>query len=266
MRRQKSQLNAREHGEFSPSQNTGTLFLVSTPIGHPDDISLRALKILGAVHIIAAETPTSIQKLLTHHGIHATITSYGPKNLAEKVLLLTDRLRKGQDVALVVEGGTPAVHDPGQLLIAAAHRSRLPVRVIPGPSAVTASMALSGYCGDRFVFAGGLPQKDRSLLPFLRTFLNERRPVIFLADPGALPKALNHMANLFGVRELTLAVDLTKSGEIVLRGTAASLIPQLTLMSHHAEITLVLEEKKRRSRVYGAKKAGRATRRHYGDG
>lgn len=266
MHRQKSQLTAREHGEFSSSHKTGTLFLVSTPIGHPDDISLRALKVLGAVHIIAAESPPSIQKLLTRHSIQATITSYGPKNLAEKVLLLIDRLRKGQDVALVVEGGTPVIHDPGQLLIAAAHKNRLSVKVIPGPSAVTASIALSGYCGDRFVFAGELPQTDRSLLPFLKTFLDERRPVIFLTDPGALPKALNHMTNLFGTRELTLAVDLTKSGELVLRGTAAFLITKMTLMPHCAEITLVLEEKKGRSRVYGSKKAGRATRRHCGDG
>ncbi len=266
MPQEKSQPKAREHGDFWPPRKSGALYVVSTPIGHPDDISLRALKTLGAVSIIAAESPAGIQNLLTRHGIHTTITSYGPRNLAEKVLLLIDRLLNGQGVALVVDGGTPVIHDPGQLLITAAHKNKLPVTIIPGPSAVTASMALSGYCGDRFVFAGELPKSDRSLLPFLMTFVNERHPVIFLADLRVLRKALNHIARLFGTRKLTLAADLTKASELVLWGTADSLMQRLPPLPRHAEVTLVLGEKEKRPRARKSAKTGRATCRRGGGG
>jgi len=266
MGRRKSQLNGREHGGFSSSPEPGTLYIVSTPIGHPDDLSLRALRTLSVVSIVAAENPAETQKLLAHHGIHAVVTSYGPGNLAEKVSLLIDRLRRGQDIALVVDGGTPVIHDPGQLLIAAVHNSRLPITILPGPSIITASMALSGYSGDRFVFAGKLPQADRLLRQFLKTFLNEPRPVIFLADPRTLPRTLSHIAKLFNERELTLAADLTKTGELVLRGTAGSLKQRLTSLPRRADVTLVLGEPERRPRARRSKKTGRTIRLRYDDG
>ena len=266
MPRQKSQLSGREHGEFPPLSKPASLYVVSTTIGHPDDISLRALRTLSKVSIVAAESPARIQKLLTRHGIRATITSYGPKNLAEKVLLLIDRLRKRQDVALVVDAGTPIIHDPGQLLIVAAYKNRLPVTVIPGPSAVTASVALSGYSGDRFMFAGQLPQANRAMLQCLNTFLNESYPTVFFVASRALPRMLRQIADFFGKRELTLAVDLTKAGELVLHGTAGSLIPRLPSLPHHSEITVVVGKRENRARTGGTEKAGQTTHRRCGDG
>ena len=266
MRRLRSQLNGREHGGFPPSSKPGTLYVVSTPIGHPDDLSLRGLTILRTASLVAAEHPAVTQELLAHHHIHAIITSYGPGNLPEKISLLIDRLRRGQDVALVVDSGTPAVHDPGQLLITAAHRNRVPVRIIPGPSAVTASMALSGYSGDRFVFAGKLPGSTRSLRQFLQPFCHEAHPVIFLADRRQLSAALRQIADLFGRRELTLAVDLTKRGEGVLRGPACALIAQLESIPHPAEVTLILKEQTRAPHNRGQTANKGAIRRRRGGG
>jgi len=143
MARDGSQPNDRGvSGRTTTSHNTGTLYVVSTPIGHPDDITLRALATLRDVTIIASEDPRVTQALLAHHGITATVTSYGPLNRHEKMLLLLHRLTQGQDIALVSDNGTPVIYDPGSLFVAAAHQAGIPVKVIPGPSTITAAAAI----------------------------------------------------------------------------------------------------------------------------
>ncbi|HKP00600.1 MAG TPA: SAM-dependent methyltransferase, partial [Nitrospiraceae bacterium] len=128
-------------GRTIMSPSTGTLYVVSTPIGNPDDMTLRALATLRHVTVIASEDPRTTQALLAHHGITATVTSYGPSNLHEKMQLLLYRLMQGQDVALVSDNGTPVIYDPGSLLVAAAHRAGIPVKAVPGPSTITAAAA-----------------------------------------------------------------------------------------------------------------------------
>ena len=161
----------------------GTLYVVSTPIGDPDDITIRALRVLKTVSIIASEDPKATQSLLAHHH-HATgtVTSYGPRNLDEKISLLLTHLGKGHDVALVSDCGTPVIFDPGCQLINEAHRAGIPVRSVPGPSALTAAIAISGYSGDALLFEGRVPPQGYSLKTFLATLRKERRTMVFFAD------------------------------------------------------------------------------------
>src|SRR5690349_17087634 len=137
MGRQKSQQTSRKPaGSDIGRRAAGTLFVVGTPIGSPDDLTLRARTILGRVSVIAAETPLATQALLEHHGIAATITAYQADE--EKIAVLLDRLDRGHDIALVSDSGMPVIYDPGRLLVAAAHAAGHSVTVVPGPSALTA--------------------------------------------------------------------------------------------------------------------------------
>jgi len=253
----------REHEGIQPAQPVGRLFLVGTPIGNPDDLSLRAIRTLRRVSLIAAEHPAVTQQLLGHHHIQATVTSYGPSGIAEKVAVLIDRLKGGQDIALVVDSGMPCLHDPGQLFVAAAHEARIPVTAIPGPSVVTASVALSGSAADQFLFAGTAPRASRSLRRFLGQFRHEPTPVVFLVGAPELSRTIRCIAEMFGARELTLVADLTKAGEVVLKGSPGSLLQQRVKVPRDAEITVVLG-----GTIKGpgrtARTAGRAIRRRGG--
>src|SRR5689334_5744591 len=144
MGRQKSQqTSCKVTGSVDGRRRIGTLFIVGMPIGSPDDLTLRARAILGQVSVVAAETPLATRALLDHHGIDATITGYQADE--EKIAVLLDRLERGYDIALVSDSGMPVIYDPGRLLIAAARAAGHPVTVVPGPSALTAAVALSGY-------------------------------------------------------------------------------------------------------------------------
>ena len=169
-------------GQTTTSRPPGTLYVVSTPIGHPDDITLRALATLRRVTVIASEDPRVTQALLAHHGITATVTSYGPLNRHEKMLLLLHRLMQGQNVALVSDNGTPVIYDPGSLFVAAAHQAGIPVKAIPGPSTMTAAAAISGFSGDAIIFEGHLPSTSRRLAQYLSQLRKERRTLVFYVD------------------------------------------------------------------------------------
>ena len=175
-----SQPNDRKmEGLTTASLSPGTLYIVGTPIGHPDDITLRALATLRRVSVIASEDPRVTQSLLAHHGITATVTSYGPLNRHEKIQLLLHRLTQGQDVAFVSDNGTPIIYDPGSLFVAAAHQAGIPVKAIPGPSGMTAATAISGFSGDAIIFEGHLPSSSLRLTAFLSKLCEERRTLNF---------------------------------------------------------------------------------------
>jgi 16S rRNA (cytidine1402-2'-O)-methyltransferase len=246
MVRQRSQ--PRDHGEqesLGSERPSGTLYIVGTPIGSPDDLTIRAINILKSVSFIAAETPLATQALLEHHGISATVTSYGPQQRDEKISLLLDRLRRGQDIALVSDSGMPVVFDPGRLLIAAAHQADCPVRIIPGPSALTAAVAASGYTGDRIIFEGRLPRTSRRLDNFLSQLRQETRTVVLFAHSGSISRILDRLARLVPTRQVTLAVDLTTATEAVYRGKSGTLLKQIPSVGRDAEVTLVIEGRKR---------------------
>jgi 16S rRNA (cytidine1402-2'-O)-methyltransferase len=225
-------------------RRTGTLFIVGTPIGSADDLTIRALTILRRAPIIAAESPRATQALLAHHGINATITSYGPRNCDEKIAVLLHHLRQGQSVALVSDSGMPVIYDPGRLLIEAAHEAGYPVTVIPGPSALTAAVALSGYSGDRIAFEGRLPGSSRLLVRFFTQFRQETRTTVFFVSPHTLPLVLNCLMRILPARQITIAIDMTRKSERFYRGRPASLFRQVGSIPSDAEVTVVMSGKR----------------------
>ena len=223
------------------SHLSGTLYVLSTPIGHFDDITLRALAILRHVAIIASEDPRATQTLLAHHGITTILTSYGPFNRHEKLLLLLHRLTQGEDVALVSDNGTPVIYDPGHLLVAAAHQAGIPVKVIPGPSTLTAAVAISGFPGDAIIFEGHLPPARHRLIQYLSQFQKEQKTLVFYVAPRALPGLLRTMAQIFSTRQTVLAMNLTTSEETLVRGKPAQLLDMIEPVARDTAITVVIE-------------------------
>jgi 16S rRNA (cytidine1402-2'-O)-methyltransferase len=241
MARQKSQPTGRKpRAEGHHSQPVGTLYVVGTPLGSPDDLTIRARTILTQVSIIAAETPLATQSLLAHHGITATITSYGSRQYEEKIAVLLHHLKEGHDVALVSDSGMPVIYDPGRLLITAAQQAGFAVSVIPGPSALTAAVALSGYSGDRIIFDGRLPRTRRLLDVFFTKLKKETGTTVMFASPRSLRPILNSLGEILPDRLVTLAVNMTKIDEITYRGCGRTLLKQVHSIASQSEVTVVL--------------------------
>ncbi len=223
------------------SPSTGTLYVVSMPIGHPDDITLRALATLRHVTVVTSEDPRVTQALLAHHGITATITSYGPLNRDEKIRLLLHRLTQGQDVALVSDNGTPVIFDPGTRLVAAAHQAGIPVKAIPGPSTLTTAVAISGFSGDAIIFEGRLPSTSHRLGQYLSLLRKERRTLVFYVDPGALSRLLKTLAQIVPDRQVAIAMDLTTLRETLFRGRPSELLDRIGAVPKNSAVTVVIE-------------------------
>ena len=224
----------------------GSLYIVGTPIGNPDDLSLRALRILRDVAVIAAEDPQCTQALMARHGIATPLTSYQNDNKEEKIPVLIQRLQDGLSVALVSDAGTPAIVDPGALLIDEALRRGIPVVPVPGPSALLASLSASGLPGDSFVFAGALPARQAARRNVLRALRSEQRTIVLFESPRRLPAALKALRAALGNRRIALACDLTTPRERFFRGTLDEIIRAHTTPPIEGELTLVVEGTRRR--------------------
>lgn len=250
MVRERSQpKSGRDDGQPCGSAQSGCLYVVSTPIGNPEDITIRALRILRTVSIIASEDPGATQALLAHHHAIGNVTSYGPRNLDEKIALLLDRLQRGYDVALVSDCGTPVVYDPGCRLIKVAHRAGIPVRSVPGPSALTAAISISGCSGDSFLFGGHLPKSRRSLNAFLSGLRHERRTVVFFAPSQSIEPVLIVLTQIAPMRRVVLAQDLTRPGEQTLQGRPSMLLKRMRRFSSGETVTVVVEGPASKSRA-----------------
>ncbi len=225
--------------------SSGVLFIVGVPIGHPDDITLRALSTLRDADIIASENPEATQALLRHHGLHATVTSYGPVNLREKIGVLIQRLGDGARVALVSDCGSPVVSDPGSRLITAAHARSIRICSIPGPSAITAAVAAAGLLDDIWLFGGQLPESTRALHTRLSRILAHTFATVAFCTPASLSATVRFVAERAPARLLCLACNLTRPEEIVLKGTAASLRRRLIQHPITGDVTLIVAGKKR---------------------
>lgn len=227
------------------SRTSGTLFLVGVPIGHPDDLTIRALATLRRVDLIAAKNPRLTQLLLAHHGIHASLTSYDRDNAADKTPVLLDRLRRGRHIALVSDSGMPALYDPGRLLIAAATKAGLTVEVIPGPSIVAAAATLCGMDADAFVFEGRCAGSNRSLARRLHSLKQEPRTIILLPPVPALRHMLTILLTALGNRRVVLGLDLTQPGQHVLRGRVRALLAKEATFNNASLAVLVVEGARR---------------------
>jgi 16S rRNA (cytidine1402-2'-O)-methyltransferase len=220
----------------------GCLYLVSTPIGNLEDITLRALRILkDEVALIACEDTRQTQKLLEHFSIRKELVSYHDHNEASRTAELLQRLEGGDSVALVSDAGTPLVSDPGFRLVTGAIEHEIRVIPIPGASAVLAGLAGSGLPPDEFRFVGFLPAKSGARQRFLESLMDERATVIAYESPHRILETLTDMSRLFGTRRVALARELTKIHEEFLRGTAGEIYQELAKRTAiKGEITLLI--------------------------
>ena len=228
-------------GPSGMDSKSACLYIVSTPIGHLEDITLRALRMLKEVSVIAAEDTRHTQKLLNHFQIHTPLTSYHDHNKEEKTEILLQRLKEGRSVALVTDAGTPGISDPGYYLINRCIQAGIPVSPIPGPSAFLAALTVSGLPTDAFLFEGFLPKKRTARLKRLETLKEEPRTLIWYESPHRLIRTLNDLLAVFGDRRVVIARELTKMYEEIIRGRLSQVIAQMGNRSIRGEITLLIE-------------------------
>lgn len=217
------------------------LYIVSTPIGHLEDITFRAVRILKEVAIVAAEDTRHTQKLFNHFQIHTPLTSYHDHNKEEKTEILLKRIQEGQSVALVADAGTPGISDPGYYLINRCIQAGIPISSIPGPSAFLAALAASGLPTDAFLFEGFLPKKQAGRLKHLEILKEEPRTLIWYESPHRLVRCLKDLLTVFGDRRVVIGRELTKMFEEIIRGRLSQVIEKLDGRTIRGEITMVLE-------------------------
>jgi 16S rRNA (cytidine1402-2'-O)-methyltransferase len=206
----------------------GTLYVVATPIGNRDDITLRALNILRAVDQIAAEDTRKTRKFLALQGIKNSLISYHEHNEAERTPELVAKLHQGTSIALVCNAGTPTVSDPGYRLIEAALANNLNVIPIPGVSAANAALSVSGLPTDSFVFIGFLPRKKTKRLRLLSEIASQPRTVIFYESPKRILMLLGEISDTMGNRHAVLAREMTKLHEEFIRGRLSEILEMLS--------------------------------------
>lgn len=229
----------------------GSLYLVSTPIGNVEDITLRAVRTLQQVAIIAAEDPQRTKPLCEHYNIETPLTSYHNENKEQKAPVLLSRLQDGQSVALVCDAGTPVISDPGLFLVRQALAAGIRVTPVPGPSVVLAALSASGMSGETFAFQGPLPGQAGSRRRALETIRSRSHPTILFESPGRLASTLADLHAFVGRRQIVVVHDLTKPREEFIRGTAAEILKNPTSSALQGEITLVIDggrQKRRKTR------------------
>ena len=220
----------------------GILYLVATPVGNLEDISLRALRILKEVDLIACEDTRHTAKLLTHYGIRTHSQSYHKFNEESRAQQLVQMLREGKNIALVSDSGTPLISDPGYELVSSCRREGIQVIPIPGPSAAIAALIASGLPAESFCFAGFLPSKGSLRKRRLEELAGLPVTLILYEAPHRLLSSLEDMAAILGPRRATMARELTKLHEELLHGTLPELLNILQARDRiKGEITLVIE-------------------------
>jgi len=224
-----------------PADAAGTLYLVATPIGNLEDMTFRAVRVLGEVAAIAAEDTRRTGKLLQHFAIETPQLSYHDRNRRQQIPLLLARLRSGEDLALVTDAGMPGISDPGYELVAACAAAAIAVVPLPGATAVTTAIAASGLPAERFAFEGFLPTKPKVRQERLEQLATEPRALVFYEAPHRLLATLNDLADCCGAdRALALAREMTKLHEEFWRGTVAEAIARHEQRQPKGEYVLVL--------------------------
>jgi 16S rRNA (cytidine1402-2'-O)-methyltransferase len=223
------------------SMQSGTLYVVATPIGNLEDLTFRALRILKEVDLVAAEDTRHSRKLFNHYGIKTSLTSYYEHNEISKSEQLVKLLLDGKNVALITDAGTPAISDPGFLLVQRCHASAVPVASVPGPSAVITALSIAGLPTDRFVFEGFLPTKQKARYEKIVVFKDEERTIVCYESPRRLLKTLQAMLDILGdQREVAVLRELTKLHEEVFSGTLSEVIAFFGVCAVRGEIVLVI--------------------------
>lgn len=218
----------------------GRLYIVSTSIGDPDDVTVRALRILREVAFIAAEDPRTTRLFLEHHGIENTLTSYQQLNKETQTAVFLERLRQGQDIALVCDGGTPLIKDPGGHLVSSVIASGFDVRPAPGPSALLAGLVASGLPTGRVIFLESLPRADDPAWPRINQAATSFDTLVTFVERRRLVPALRLLRQRLGNRPAILALNATRPDERFLRADLTGLLRQRIRLSRNIDITLVI--------------------------
>ena len=217
----------------------GTLYLVATPIGNLEDITLRALRVLGEVSLIAAEDTRKARLLLAHYGISRPVTSYFEGNRQQKIERILRQLEEG-NVALISEAGMPGLSDPGYELVRAALARGYPVTAVPGPTALVTALVLSGLPTDRFVYLGFLPRRRSQRRALLEEVAGVRWTLVAFEAPHRLLEALADLEDVLGDRPIAVCRELTKMFEEVWRGTISGARAHFAAQEPRGEFTLVI--------------------------
>lgn len=228
-------------------QNTpiGTLYLVSTPIGNLEDITLRALRILKEVDLIAAEDTRQTRRLLTHYDIHTPLTSYFEGNQqVKKCDKLIDRMKTGETIALVSDAGTPVISDPGYPLLRGCIDAGIPIVPIPGASAVITAASVAGLPLHNFAFEGFLSPKSGKRKRQLSVLTDEERTLIFFESPYRVRRFFEDVLEVLGNRELVVTRELTKRFEEIFRGNVNEALQKFRDTEPRGEFTIVIAGRK----------------------
>ena len=221
----------------------GTLYLCATPIGNLQDMSPRVVETLAQVDLIAAEDTRNSIKLLNHFEIKTPMTSYHEYNKVEKAKELIAKLQSGMDIALITDAGTPAISDPGEVLVAMCHEAEVPVTSLPGPAALIVALTLSGLPTRRFCFEGFLPSDKKEKKLVLQELTEETRTIILYEAPHHLVRTLEELREILGDRRITLCRELTKKFETILPTTFNKALEMYEEEEPRGEYVLVIEGK-----------------------
>lgn len=221
----------------------GTLFLCATPIGNLGDMTPRVVETLRSVDVIAAEDTRNSIKLLNHFEIHTPMTSYHEYNKVEKAKQLIGQLLGGQNIALITDAGTPAISDPGEVLVQMCHEQNVPVTSLPGPAACITALTLSGLSTRRFCFEGFLPADKKEKKWVLEELKRESRTMILYEAPHHLVRTLEELRDALGERKITLCRELTKKFETVMPTTLEKALAFYKEEEPRGEYVLVVEGK-----------------------
>jgi 16S rRNA (cytidine1402-2'-O)-methyltransferase len=221
-------------------EKQGILYVVATPIGNLEDITLRAIRILKEADLIAAEDTRRAKILLGAHNIFTRVVSLHEHNEKEKSRMIIARLQEGAAVAYISDAGTPGISDPGSHLVEQAHSHKIRVVPVPGASAVSAALSVSGFHAESFLFSGFLPSRENKRRKLLETLRHEARTIIFFESPKRISASLKDMHDILGDRKIVLTRELTKVFEEVRRGVLSGMF-DLDQVKEKGEYTLIIE-------------------------
>lgn len=216
------------------------LYIVATPIGNLEDMTLRGIRILKEVNYIFAEDTRVTKKLLNHFEIENTVYRYDEFTKMHQIANIINLLKEGKDIALVTDAGTPCISDPGYELVDAAHKEGIKVVPIPGASALTASASVAGLSMRRFCFEGFLPKK-KGRQTLLKCLAEEKRTIVIYESPFRIEKTLRDIEQFIGVREVVIIREITKIYEEIMRGSTTELIERLSKNPIKGEIVLLIK-------------------------
>lgn len=226
---------------MTESAQWGTLYVVATPIGNLEDITFRAIRILKEVDLVAAEDTRHSRKLFNHFGIETNLTSCYEHNESHKMDYLLGLLQQGQSIALISDAGTPAISDPGNVLVQHCRNAGVTVLPVPGPSACISALSVAGLPTDRFCFDGFLPPKTIARCRALQPYLTQKRTVVLYEAPHRLLSTLQDIATVLGGdKQIAIARELTKLHEELFRGTVSEAIDHFSQGRVRGEIVLLL--------------------------